>query len=106
MFKALLIETLPQFSYKPEALAEGAKVPLAKLQAFLDPTQEAAPTSAEFAAIMKALPVSLFQLLPDAALDELSYLDAQLALVESTSSDASQPMFGGMRRLLGRLING
>jgi hypothetical protein len=74
------------------------------LTAFLAPDNELSPTNAEYAAIMKALPISIKQLLPDSVLDELSYLDAQLALVESTSADANQPMFGGMRRLVRRLI--
>lgn len=105
MFKALLIETLPQFKYDPLLLAKSSGVPGDTLRTFLDVNNVATPSAAEFAAIIKALPLSLSQLLPDETLDELSYLDAQLALVESASEDHHQPMFGGMRRLLRRLIH-
>lgn len=106
MLKAVLQETLPGFKYDISQLAANSGLSVEQIQRFTDPSSPDEPTTSEFAAIIRALPVSLVSVVSEALKDELGYVDAQLELMETHCDDSQLPMFSGMRRILRRMVAG
>lgn len=108
MYKQLLIDTLPQFKgLDLERLADKSGVSLSRIKAILASNGNDDVSHKEFAAIAVALPVSINDCVRELAeeIAELEYLERQLSIVESNSSDDDTPLFAGMRRLVRRVIH-
>lgn len=107
MFKALLIETLPpKCDLKKLAQASGIAENL--IAQMLDDNDSTEPSRAEYAAIIKAIPVSVCAeiaglAVPEEVKDDLDYLGCQMQLMEQSADDRYQPMFSGMQRVLRRI---
>lgn len=107
MFKALLKETLPP-KCDMKKLAQASGITEHVLEQMLDDDSSTEPTRAEYAAIIKAIPVSVCAeivglAVPDEVKDDLDYLGCQMQLMEQSADDRYQPMFGGMQRILRRI---
>lgn len=106
MLKAVLQETLPGFKYDLQQLAANSGLTVAQISRFIDPSSPDEPTTSQFSAIIRALPVSIVSVVSEALKDEIGYVDAQLELMESNCDDSQVPMFSGMRRILQRMVAG
>lgn len=101
MLRAIIENTLEQMPCDVSLLVSNSGLNYQRVESILDGGTE--PTDAEFAAIIKAIPVSLVKVFRDELLDDMEYMDTQLAMVSRESSDELVPMFEGMRRHLRRM---